>query len=211
MQGGTVVAAARDYAKSHDYLSKLKASLPKDAADRISFEALDLADLDSVRAFAKRYLDSGRNLDVLINNAVSRRKGEVSFVSLIRLFSYLFVILIFVTLICLPQGIMALPERAVSAQGHELQMATNHYGHSLLTFLLLDKIKETSKKNGGARIINVSSGAHAQGAIDFDDIGNERSYKAWKTYGDTKLVNVMMANGLAWKELKGTDVVANSL
>jgi NAD(P)-dependent dehydrogenase (short-subunit alcohol dehydrogenase family) len=32
-------------------------------------DALDLADLDSVRGFARRFLDSGRSVDILINNA----------------------------------------------------------------------------------------------------------------------------------------------
>ena len=45
--------------------------LPQAAAPdgRFELEALDLADLESVRAFARRFLDSGRALDVLVNNA----------------------------------------------------------------------------------------------------------------------------------------------
>jgi NAD(P)-dependent dehydrogenase (short-subunit alcohol dehydrogenase family) len=35
----------------------------------VEVEELDLADLDSVRAFAQRFLDSGRSIDLLINNA----------------------------------------------------------------------------------------------------------------------------------------------
>jgi NAD(P)-dependent dehydrogenase (short-subunit alcohol dehydrogenase family) len=35
----------------------------------VEIDTLDLADLDSVRAFAERFLDSGRGIDVLINNA----------------------------------------------------------------------------------------------------------------------------------------------
>src|SRR3954447_17178252 len=40
-----------------------------DAGVAAEIEALDLADLDSVRAFAQRFLDSGRAIDILINNA----------------------------------------------------------------------------------------------------------------------------------------------
>src|SRR6185503_7379794 len=41
-----------------------------DAPDaRFELEALDLADLDSVRAFARRFVESGRPLDLLVNNA----------------------------------------------------------------------------------------------------------------------------------------------
>ncbi|KAI9014218.1 hypothetical protein DFJ74DRAFT_771228 [Hyaloraphidium curvatum] len=177
LQGATVVAAARDYQKSHDYLNAMLATLPPTLAANVSFEAIDLADLDSVRAFAKRYIDSGRDIDVLINNA----------------------------------GIMALPERATSAQGFELQMATNHLAHTLLTYLLLDVIKKTAAKKGGARIINVSSGAHRMGAINWDDFENGKKYVPWKTYGDTKLANIMVAVSMAWNELKGTGVVINAL
>src|SRR3954468_15542367 len=35
----------------------------------VEVDELDLSDLDSVRAFAQRVLDSGRSIDILINNA----------------------------------------------------------------------------------------------------------------------------------------------
>ena len=37
--------------------------------ERVEVDALDLGDLDSVRAFAQRVLDAGRSVDILINNA----------------------------------------------------------------------------------------------------------------------------------------------
>ena len=37
--------------------------------DRVTVDALDLGDLDSVHAFAQRTLDAGRSIDILINNA----------------------------------------------------------------------------------------------------------------------------------------------
>jgi NAD(P)-dependent dehydrogenase (short-subunit alcohol dehydrogenase family) len=39
-------------------------------------DALDLGDLDSVRAFAQRFLDSGRAIDILINNAAIMASPE---------------------------------------------------------------------------------------------------------------------------------------
>ncbi|MFF2655471.1 SDR family NAD(P)-dependent oxidoreductase [Streptomyces sp. NPDC058045] len=37
--------------------------------ERVEVDALDLADLDSVRAFAERFLASGRRIDIMINSA----------------------------------------------------------------------------------------------------------------------------------------------
>src|SRR3954449_380864 len=37
--------------------------------ERVEVDELDLGDLDSVRSFAQRFLDSGRAIDILINNA----------------------------------------------------------------------------------------------------------------------------------------------
>src|SRR3954447_12764292 len=47
-----------------------------DAGVAAEIEALDLADLDSVRAFAQRFLDRGRPLDILINNAAIMASPE---------------------------------------------------------------------------------------------------------------------------------------
>src|SRR3954452_1858392 len=37
--------------------------------DRVEIDELDLGDLDSVHGFAARFLESGRSVDLLINNA----------------------------------------------------------------------------------------------------------------------------------------------
>src|SRR3954464_10798220 len=47
-----------------------------DAGVAAEIEALALADLDSVRAFAQRFLDRGRPLDILINNAAIMASPE---------------------------------------------------------------------------------------------------------------------------------------
>lgn len=112
-------------------------------------------------------------------------------------------------------GIMACPFK-LSKDKIELQFATNHLGHFLLTNLLLDTMKKTSretKKEG--RIVNVSSEAHRFAypeGIRFNKINDESSYNNWRAYGQSKLANILHANELT-RRLKedGADITANSL
>ncbi|CAH9114163.1 unnamed protein product [Cuscuta europaea] len=112
-------------------------------------------------------------------------------------------------------GIMALPF-TLSRDNVELQFATNHVGHFLLTNLLLEKMKHTareSQKEG--RIVIVSSEAHRypyKEGIRFDKINEKESYSPWYAYGQSKLANVLHANELD-RHLKEerVDITANSL
>ncbi|GAA4348241.1 oxidoreductase [Angustibacter luteus] len=81
-------------------------------------------------------------------------------------------------------GVMAPSTRQVSADGHELQLATNHLGHFALTRLLLPAL-------GAARVVTVSSPAHRMGRIAFDDLDSEQSYQPWRAYGQSKLANLL--------------------
>ncbi|MED6121128.1 Short-chain dehydrogenase TIC 32, chloroplastic [Stylosanthes scabra] len=112
-------------------------------------------------------------------------------------------------------GIMACPF-TLSKDNIELQFATNHIGHFVLTNLLLDTMKKTSRQSKReGRIVNVSSEAHrftySQG-IRFDKINDQASYQRWRAYGQSKLANILHANELA-RRLKedGADITANSL
>ncbi|XP_004234460.2 short-chain dehydrogenase TIC 32, chloroplastic-like isoform X1 [Solanum lycopersicum] len=112
-------------------------------------------------------------------------------------------------------GIMATPF-ALSKDNIELQFATNHVGHFLLTNLLLDTMKKTareSRKEG--RIVNVSSRRHKfsyNEGIRFDKINDQSGYNRLSAYGQSKLANVLHANELA-RHLKdeGVEITANSL
>ncbi|KAL7630165.1 UNVERIFIED_CONTAM: hypothetical protein RMT77_019697 [Armadillidium vulgare] len=84
--------------------------------------------------------------------------------------------------------------RQLSKQGYELTLATNHYGHFLLTILLLDIIV----KSAPSRIINVSSLNHKFPGFDLDDLHFERrTYGSVAAYRQTKLCNVLFTNELA--------------
>ena len=84
-------------------------------------------------------------------------------------------------------GVMACPlER--TKRGWELQLATNHIGHFLLTGRLLPALQS----GAAGRIVNLSSAGHGLGAMNFDDPHFERrEYDKWAAYGQSKTANVL--------------------
>jgi NAD(P)-dependent dehydrogenase (short-subunit alcohol dehydrogenase family) len=96
--------------------------------------------------------------------------------------------------------------RHVTADGLERTFALNHLAPFLLTNLLLDKLKQSAP----ARVVTVSSNAHAMGRIDFNDLQGERSYSAARAYNQSKLANVVFSYELA-RRLLATSVTANAL
>nr|XP_051195063.1 short-chain dehydrogenase TIC 32, chloroplastic-like isoform X7 [Lolium perenne] len=112
-------------------------------------------------------------------------------------------------------GVMATPF-TLSKDGIEMQFATNHVGHFLLTNLLLETMKKTSREsNVEGRIVNVSSEVHRftyKEGIRFEKINDEAEYSTFGAYGQSKLANILHANELArrFKE-EGVNITANSL
>ena len=66
------------------------------------------------------------------------------------------------------------------------------------------------KTSAPSRIVNVSSGDHSNGTIDFDDLQGEKGYKGPKAYSQSKLANVLFTYELA-RRLEGTGITANCL
>ncbi|OJH34154.1 oxidoreductase [Cystobacter ferrugineus] len=64
--GARVVVACRDVKRGEEAVARMRAEAPRAT---FRFEQLDLANLESVRAFAERYLATNEPLDVLVNNA----------------------------------------------------------------------------------------------------------------------------------------------
>ncbi|KAJ8648126.1 hypothetical protein MRB53_001149 [Persea americana] len=112
-------------------------------------------------------------------------------------------------------GVMATPFM-LSQDGIELQFATNHLGHFLLTDLLLGTMKSTAQKsNVEGRVVNLSSDGHKlayQEGIRFDKINDKSGYNSIYAYGQSKLANILHANELT-RRLKeeGVKITANSL
>src|SRR5207247_3512327 len=96
--------------------------------------------------------------------------------------------------------------RHPTADGLERTFALNHLAPFLLTNLLLGRLKQ----GGPARVVTVSSGAHAMGRIDFDDLQGERSYSGQRAYNQSKLANVLFTYELA-RRLRASAVTANVL
>ena len=103
-------------------------------------------------------------------------------------------------------GIMDVPDRR-TANGWELQFATNHMGHFALTVGLEQALKD----GGGARVVSVSSSGHANSPVVFDDPHFERRpYTPGSAYGQSKTANVLFAVALS-SRWGAEGVLANSL
>ncbi len=94
--------------------------------------------------------------------------------------------------------------RELSEDGYELVLAVNHLAPFLLTNLLLDRLRESSP----ARVVTTSSVAHTGAQLDFDDLQLERGWSWGRSYGNSKLANILFTRELA-RRLEGTGVVAN--
>ena len=144
--GASVTVAARDPERAARAVAGIA---------RVEVSPLDLIDPKSIDAFATRWLDSGRPLHILINNAALPAPREI----------------------------------ARDARGYESQFATNHLGHFQLTLALLPALRLAH----GARVVNVSSGAHRMGEIRWDDLHFAKGYDSTLAYAQSKRANVLFA------------------
>ena len=86
-------------------------------------------------------------------------------------------------------AVMSLPQRTVSVDGFEMQLATNYLGHFALTGQLLPLLR----RGMDTRVVQVSSIAHRFGAIRFYDMQFERDYSPFKAYSQSKLALLIFA------------------
>jgi protochlorophyllide reductase len=163
---------------------------------------LDLGNLDSVRAFVKRFNDSGQKLNALLCNAATY----------------------------LP----LLKEPARSPQGFEISVATNYFGHYVLSRMLLENLMQTAKNQEHARLITLGTvtanseefggkvpipapadlgeleGLHAGFKAPIAMI-NGKPFKPGKAYKDSKLCNMVMNRELQKRYHANTGVIFNTL
>jgi retinol dehydrogenase 14 len=96
-------------------------------------------------------------------------------------------------------------DKAVSVDGIELTMATNHYGPFLLTHLLIDLLKKSTP----ARIVIVASSFYRLASVNLENL-NPVNSMPWYLYYESKCCNIMFNTELA-KRLEGTNITVNCL
>jgi NAD(P)-dependent dehydrogenase (short-subunit alcohol dehydrogenase family) len=100
-------------------------------------------------------------------------------------------------------GIMMTPE-GLSQDGYEIQFGTNVMGPALFTQLLLPTLRNTAKSHGRARVVIVSSSAHAQAPSDsyvFEELKTTMSHRhTVARYTTTKLADHHYFKALSERE-----------
>ncbi|MCH88231.1 short-chain dehydrogenase TIC 32 chloroplastic-like, partial [Trifolium medium] len=124
--------------------------LRNNSTAKIDMMELDLSSMESVRKFTSQFNSRSLPLNILIYSSFAVLRNNA--------------------------GIMATPFK-LSKDNIELQFATNHIGHFLLTNLLLETMKQTAiKQKKEGRIVNVASRRHKLSyseGIRFDKINDE--------------------------------------
>lgn len=102
-------------------------------------------------------------------------------------------------------GVMGI-QHCLTEDGLEQHIGVNHFGHFLLTMLLLRRLLESKP----SRVITVSSWGHRLATMRKDDLMGERNYNRFFAYEQSKLANIYFSMALA-KRMANTGVTSNSL
>jgi NAD(P)-dependent dehydrogenase (short-subunit alcohol dehydrogenase family) len=98
-----------------------------------------------------------------------------------------------------------------TAEGWELQFATNHLGHFVLAEGLHGALVLGASEQDGARVVALSSTAHMRAGIDFDDLHfDHRDYDPQVAYAQSKTANSLFAVE-ATRRWANDGVIANAV
>ena len=86
-------------------------------------------------------------------------------------------------------AVMANELTRVGPDGWESQFAIDHLGH----FALTNRLWPAISRDGGARVISVSSRGHKFSGIRWDDPQWDHGYDKWQAYGQAKTANILFA------------------
>jgi len=108
-------------------------------------------------------------------------------------------------------GVMACP-LSRTADGLEMQVGTNHFGHFLLGVLLAPALEAGARRAGRpSRLVSLSSIGHRRSDINWEDPNYlTRPYEKWEAYGQAKTANSLFAVGFH-KRYAGRGVTANAV
>ncbi len=74
-------------------------------------------------------------------------------------------------------------------------------------FVITNRLLERLKATPDARIVPTASDGHKIGRLDFSDLQSQKHYNGFRTYGTTKLMNILFTRQLALR-LQGSGVSA---
>ena len=103
-------------------------------------------------------------------------------------------------------GVMAPPRRVTTPAGFELQFATNHLGHYVLTGLLLAQLSAAP----AARVVTVASLAHFGGVRDVVHANAEDPYRPQVAYSNSKLANVLFMRELQVRAVRAGSRISST-
>ena len=84
-------------------------------------------------------------------------------------------------------------ERVITEDGIERTLQVNHFGHFLLTGLLLERILASADP----RVVNVTSLLHVRAdPLDLGDLQLQQRWGGWSSYAASKLANVLFTREL---------------
>ena len=139
-----------------------------------------LADRGAEVVLAVRNVDKGRAAAARLTGAVEVRRLDVADLSSVREFA---ADLGPVDVLVNNAGVLAVPY-ALTADGFETHLATNHLGHFALANLLLPQLRD--------RVVVVTSDAHRAADLDLGDLNWERrDYRPFAAYASSKLANLL--------------------
>ena len=171
--GATVIMTARSDQKASNALAEVRQYLDEHSIKNANIYAttLDLADMQSIKTFPKRYEEllgsKSKMIDVLINNA----------------------------------GVAAIPEKEMTRDGFEVTFQTNHLGPFMLTSLLFPYLNREGSRiinvSSRAHVFSTIASTNEAG-LDIGNLNSEVDYSGlgWPAYGRSKLENILFTQEL---------------
>lgn len=191
--GATIILTSRTSEKGETAVKNVKEYLQLAAAESSSSlnndknnnnvysAVLDLDDLKSVESFPERLRKTLTTIATTSTTTSSSNSNKVD-------------------VLMNNAGVMAVPNLEMTKDGYERTFQSNHLGH----FVLTSKLYSNSLLSSDARIINVSSEAYqfasisttSKQGLDVQNLNGEKEYGPWKSYGLSKLANIMFTQEL---------------